>query len=77
MYALGIYRKIKLFFPPIELCEISTMMRSLNYKCYLKLRLSMCWEGLMEFHHNCLFKIIRKNQNIADKWMDGKMDGWT
>ena len=26
----------------------------------------MCWQSLMKFHH-CLFKILRKNQNVVDK----------
>ena len=28
--------------------------------------ISMCLQSLMKFHH-CLFKILRKNQNVVDK----------
>ena len=31
----------------------------------------MCLQNLMNFHH-CLFKILKKNQNVTD----GRMDGW-
>ena len=32
----------------------------------------MCLQGLMKFHH-CLLKILRKNQNVADR----RNHGWT
>ena len=28
----------------------------------------MCLQSLMKFHH-CLFKILRKNQNVVDKYL--------
>ena len=34
----------------------------------------MCLQNLMNFHH-CLFKILKKNQNITDGKMDGRTDG--
>ena len=32
--------------------------------------------SLMKFHY-CLFKVLRKNQNVADRQTDGKTDGKT
>ena len=34
----------------------------------------MCLQNLMNFHH-CLFKILKKNQNVTDGHTDGKTDG--
>ena len=34
----------------------------------------MCLQNLMNFHH-CLFKILKKNQNITDGWTHGHTDG--
>ena len=34
--ALGIYRSVKLFLQPIKWLEMSTIMRSCNYKCIVK-----------------------------------------
>ena len=36
----------------------------------------MCLQNLMNFHH-CLFKILKKNQNIKDGWTDERKDGRT
>ena len=35
--------------------------------------ISTCLESLMKFHH-CLFKILRKNQNVADICRHGKQE---
>ena len=37
------------------------------------LLISMCLQNLMNFHH-CLFKILKKNQNVTDRWKDGRTD---
>ena len=36
----------------------------------------MCLQNLMNFHH-CLFKILKKNQNVTDGRKDRRMDGRT
>ena len=33
----------------------------------------MCLQNLMNFHH-CLFKILKKNQNVTDGQKDGRAD---
>ena len=36
--------------------------------------ISTCLQSCMQFHH-CLFKILRKNQNVAGGWMNRWKDG--
>ena len=52
-----------------ELQRAITLTELAPYIINVYLEDIMCLQGLMKFHH-CLFKILRKNQNIMDRWMD-------
>ena len=40
------------------------------------LPISKCLKNFMIFNH-CLFKILRTNQSVTDRRMDGRCHGWT